>query len=345
VAKLVLHIGTHKTATTTLQDTFWANSALLARHGVIYPQLSAITGHHGLVPNWAAMPPVYAYPEGGMGALQRLVRDHADSDATVFLSSEEFSRASALDGMAGMRGALNAFERVEVVCTLRTQWQFLQSVYLELSKKTSPPRPPKLVDPVIETGMFQRLWVDYNGLLDQLETVFAPDEITFFDFDTIRKADGGVLGAFLRHLGCSLATSDLTPINEEGASNVSPLSLAGWAANILAEPQIAPDWLVDLATRAIHAEYGGNVRPCLFTRDEFTRLARHFTARNAALETRRAPHQPGFALTPASAEGLTLFRHEISSACWVLITRTMVKDRIAAEQKVARKPAKVRKAV
>jgi hypothetical protein len=344
VAKLVLHIGTHKTATTTIQDTFWANAPLMAEHGLIYPQLSAITGHHGLVPNWSHMPPVYAYPEGPAGALQRLVRDHADSDATVFLSSEEFSRASALDGLAGMRRILEPFERIEIVCTLRIQWQFLQSVYLELGKKTSPPRPPKLVDPVIETGMFQKLWVDYNGLLDQLEAVFAPDEITFFDFDTIRKADGGVLGTFLRHLGCPLTTSDLAPVNE-GASNVSPLSLAGWAANILAEPQIAPDWLVDLATTAIHAEYGARVRPCLFTRDEFTRLARHFTARNAALEARRARHQPGFALTPASAEGLTLFRHEISSACWVLITRAMVKDRIAAEQKVARKPVKVRKAV
>ena len=68
---------------------------------------------------------------------------------------------------AAVRTALAPFDEIEVLCMLRPQWQFLQSIYLELSKHTSPARPPKLVDPVMESGMFEGLWIDYNKLLKQ----------------------------------------------------------------------------------------------------------------------------------------------------------------------------------
>ncbi|MDW3117932.1 MAG: hypothetical protein R8G60_09260 [Roseovarius pacificus] len=144
MAKIVLHIGTHKTATTTLQDTFHHNADLLAQHGLIYPRLGKATGHHGLIYDWAHLPPFYKPEHGSRAVLRDLADRYASGPGTVFLSSEEFSRCD--DGqtdLAAIRRLLDAFESFEVICTLRTQWQFMQSVYLEIAKKQTPPRPPR----------------------------------------------------------------------------------------------------------------------------------------------------------------------------------------------------------
>ena len=44
MARIVLHIGTHKTATTTIQNVFHRNATLLAQHGIVYPRLGTATG-------------------------------------------------------------------------------------------------------------------------------------------------------------------------------------------------------------------------------------------------------------------------------------------------------------
>jgi hypothetical protein len=325
VSKVILHIGTHKTATTTLQDMFWENSALLEEHGVIYPRLNQHTGHHGLVLNWEGRPQVYELPKGSMGTLAELAETYAGTDKTLFLSSEEFSRDRSLTRMEDIRDVLSAFDEIEVICVLRTQWQFLQSAYLEVSKKRIPVRPPELVKPIIESNIFEGLWVDYHIILDRLEEAFAPEQITFFDFDTVRTSEGGIIGAMLRHMGCDLTADQLSKVNE-GASNVSPLSLASWASNVLSEPYVAPGWLVLMATEAMKAEFGEKVKPCLFTREEFHELRAHYDARNEELRQRRAPYQPDFKMTEASTAGLTLFRNEIPSSFWVRMGRRMMHE-------------------
>jgi hypothetical protein len=323
VSKVILHIGTHKTATTTIQDMFWTNADLLAEQGVIYPRLPNYTGHHGMVVNWPGMPKFYALEQGSLEALRAVAEAHADSDRTVFLSSEEFSRSNPLSSLSEVREALSGFDEIEVICVLRTQWQFLQSIYLEVSKSRVPPRPPEFVLPVIESGICEGLWIDYNRLLDALEQVFAPGEIRLYDFDQCRKAEGGILGVMLRHLGLDIAPDQMEVVNE-GVSNVSPLSLASWSANILSEPRVAKRELIEQATEALKAEFGAGVKPCLFTREEFRALKEHFDASNDRLAERRAAVQPGFALSEASRDGLSLFRNELPSAYWVRMCRRLV---------------------
>lgn len=328
MSKVVIHIGTHKTATTTIQDTFWKNSRFLAKHGLVYPRISRkVTGHHGLVLNWPHMPKPYQLKNGARAALTAISNKYAKTDATVFLSSEEFSRrpAESANELAEMRELLGAFDEIEVICVLRTQWQFLQSVYMEMSKRGVPPRPPKLVDPVIEQGLFHGLWVDYNLLLNLLETTFAPEEITLLDYKACCQSEGGILGHFLRHLGVNLTSEELELTNH-GASNVSPLSLAGWAANILSEPRVASPKLVHRIETIMRHDFGEDVQPCIFTREEFNRLSTHFDAKNKTLQDRRAAVQPSFAITQISADELTLFRGDINYTIWVKLCRSLIAD-------------------
>jgi hypothetical protein len=323
VAKVVLHIGTHKTATTTIQDMFWLNSPLLAEHGLIYPRLNEFTGHHGLVLNWKEMPKPYQLEGGSLAALEDIAQQYGEGDHTVFLSSEEFSRIGSLRELGRVREALSRFDQIEVICVLRTQWQFLQSVYLEVSKSRVPLRPPELVLPVIKSGTLEGLWVDYNNTLDALEKNFTPAEITLLNHTTCSKAEDGVLGVLLRHLGVNLDPAALEVVNA-GASNVSPPSLASWAANILAEPKVAPRWLVDKMVETMRLEFGADLTPCLFTREEFVSLREHFDERNTVLKRRRVLFQPDFAISPSDSTGLHPFRNEVPGSFWLRASRRLV---------------------
>lgn len=331
MSKVVIHIGTHKTATTTIQNVFWNNHEMLARHDLIYPRISGrVPGHHGLVFYWQYMPAPYKLPKGGRAKLKEIADTYGNKDVTVFLSSEEFSRVGAgtqlENSFIELRELLSAFDEIEVICVLRTQWQFLQSAYMEVSRKQSPQRPPALVIPVIESGAFHGLWVDYNPLLTKLEEAFEPHEITLLDFDVCRRSEGGILGCLLRHLGANIKTDDLR-MQHGTVWNSSSLSLAGWAANILSEPGVAPPHLIHRVEKVLRAEFGEDVCPCLFTRDEFNRLSKHFDVKNKTLQARRASVQPDFAITPPSTDGITLFRNEIGNIFWINLCRDFLKNR------------------
>lgn len=318
MAEVVIHIGTHKTGTTTIQDTFWHNAERLAQHGIAYPQLSRITGHHGLVCDWVRLPPAFQLPEGSRAQLRRLARDHVDSDATLFLSSEEFSRSepgNCVD-LAELRSFFAGFDRVRVLCVLRTQWEFLQSVYLEVSKVGNPPKPETFVQSAIETGMVQGLWADYTGLLDRLEAAFAPQDITLLDYRQASAGEGGLIGAMLAALGSDLRAEALEPVNG-GFSNSSPMPLASYMANSLAAPRRASRGLVEMAQRVLQRTNGDiPIRSSIFVRQEFDALAAHFEACNARLAQRRAEVQPGFHLAAADPSDITHFRDSLRAFTW-----------------------------
>jgi hypothetical protein len=322
VSKVVLHIGTHKTATTTVQDMFWTNSDLLAQHGLTYPRLlEKKTGHHGLVINWGdKMPKIFRLPQGDLGSLRALAEQYAGQDTTLFLSSEEFSRDRCIKDARVLREALEPFDEIEVICVLRPQWQFLQSIYVEVSLGRSPARPGKVVEQAIETSLHEGLWVDYNRLLERLEAAFDPDQITLMSFDNCRHHTGGIVGSFLTHLGIDLEPAQLQVVNN-GASNVSPMSLASYAASLIAEPKHPPMWLVEKVAHALRQEYGAGVKPCLFTRAEFVTLKEHFDALNRILVQHPVAQRTGFALDPFEPQGINLFREDLSIAFWVRLAR------------------------
>ncbi|MBN2630417.1 MAG: hypothetical protein JXR75_07745 [Rhodobacteraceae bacterium] len=327
MARVVLHIGTHKTATTTIQDMFAHNAALLAEHGLIYPMLGPATGHHGLVMDWNPLPDIYALPGGATAALAQISAEYSSGDKTVFLSSEEFSRLNRgmkIDFVA-VRKALAGFDQIEVVCVLREQWQFIQSIYLEIAKSHSPPSLSQVLEAVLGRDMAMGLSTDYNQLYDHLLTGFSPEEITFMDFDRSIRAPGGIVGAMLSHLGSDLPVEALSLVNG-GVSNPSPKPLASWAASIVSEPIIAPPWLVTAVTGAFDTQFGPDSRSRIWTREECRALQDYAERCNSRLEDRLAPWQPGFAVTrsplpTAENPGTDIFREDVPANFWLRCSR------------------------
>lgn len=323
MAKVILHIGTHKTATTTIQNTFAGNRALLARHGLDYPDLGRISGHHGLVMKWLYLPEVFAIAGGPEAAWTRIAA-MAREGRTVFLSSEEFSRGLPLPriDLAELRRYLAPFAEIQVVCTLRDQLSFLQSVYLEVSKKSAPPPWANFFANSLASGFGAGLFLDYSALDDHLRSAFARDEIRYVDFTAARAAPGGMLGTFLALAGTGLAPEALKPV-DGGKANVSPDPLAVWAANQIAAPYPAGETLIALAAAALAEELAPDQRSTIYTRAEEMRLLAHFAPLNARFTERIAASQPGFALTAPPAAGRRLYRDEIGPGFWLRIARRL----------------------
>lgn len=325
MADVVLHVGTHKTGTTALQDTFCALKEELAEEGLIYPQFSErVTGHHGLCVDWIPLPKPYHLNGSSADGFRDLARRYAEKPGTLFLSSEEFSRAnpeSSVD-LATVRALLSDFERIRVICTLRPPWQFLQSIYAEWAKGKRPLDLAEMVAAVLRTSMVDGLWIDYARLLDRLEAVFAPEEIVLVDYATAAAAPGRVPAYVLRLLGFEAAADEIAEVGVAG-SNVSPPALSVWAAHAITQPKFPPRAMVDIATQTLSAYFDAPRYPSLFSRGELQRIEAHLAPGLAALETRRQPYQPGWRLTGPTPADVDLTRDQVEGRFWLHLARTL----------------------
>lgn len=307
-----------------IQNRLHMGRADLARAGVIYPDLGRHTGHHGYLTDWIALPPAYRTPEGGQAGLQTLADTWRDTEATLFLSSEEFSRAGGRGGQVDFPAIKRIFAGFDIrlVCVLRNQWQFLQSVYLEISQTTPPPPPGDIAATALRTGQVDGLWCDYLNLYDGLCRHFDPKDIRLIDYGTASASTGGVLTAVLRQ---AMPQHDLPVMDQIGTNrhNPSPKPVPVWAAHVVAG---GPSPGIDLhmaAQEAYDIEYGPDRRGCLFTRDEIARLADHFGPSNDRLSNRVRGIQPGWHLAPQPVPDTTLHREDITPAYWIRLARRL----------------------
>lgn len=140
--RIFLHIGTHKTATTTIQAGCIENHASLLESGWLYPATGIflyghhniawefLTDHHPLSWNqieaWAQFRPKL----GGMNDL--LAEINASPAQNVILSSENFDQFPT-QCIHSLRDSLTDYQ-VEIVVFLREQGAFLQSAWAQFVK-------------------------------------------------------------------------------------------------------------------------------------------------------------------------------------------------------------------
>jgi hypothetical protein len=315
MARIVLHVGTHKTATTTLQNTLGANRARLAERGIVYPKIRPGNAHHSLATQWIELPDTYRNPAPAAELWREVAAMARDPDATVILSSEEFSRwrPKAVD-FAELARLVAAFDERLVVCTLRNQLAYLQSIYLQVSREWSHLPFEAFIGTALRDRHATGVSLDYGALYDRLLAGFAPSEIRFLCYETATRHQGGVVGAFLAAAG--LAADDLVPL-AAGDSNVSPEPLAAWAANQIVSKPPTPDRLIAHARAAFAETFGGTAKSTLYSRDEAKRLAASFAPLNAAFEARYRAVDPDFALAPLSLAPDLVYRGQLATPFWI----------------------------
>jgi hypothetical protein len=201
---LHFHIGSHKTATTTLQNALAANEDLLAGAGLLYPKSGRyFTGHHPLALQLRD-PALRDQPLETLGDWPALLREIQASPADhVLLSSENFEWLQDLSRLQG----LSRHYRVRVLFYMRSPAGYLESFYNQLVKdlKTRESRP--LESYICEHGLF---FLDNDRLLRRWSETFGAQALQVRLYDRSGSAET-LVSRFLSALGCQSQPRLLLP--------------------------------------------------------------------------------------------------------------------------------------
>ncbi|KAA1426301.1 hypothetical protein [Nocardioides antri] len=216
--EVVLHIGSDKTGTTSLQQLLRRNRRELAGRGILYPRAPGPVRHAGLG--------LYARPDhallesrdwlrGGYPApdvfrrrlRRRLVREVATwAPARVVLSDESLARM-APDSITRLRGLIDALGGpVRVVVYLRRQDDHLVSRYQQAVKVGE-------VLPLAAWALrdFSSMY-DFAALLRNWQGALGPREIVVRPFERARFSQGSLEQDFLDATGMDVRLADLRPV-------------------------------------------------------------------------------------------------------------------------------------
>jgi hypothetical protein len=307
----VLHIGTHKTGTTALQRTFGAARLSLRAHGIVYPCLQLREpGHHILVGPWIDRR--HDRPTT-VRLWRRLAESHAGGKSTLVISSEEFSRArpQSVD-FTELAGFVAGFGRRTIVCYLRNQASYIQSIYLQVRKRGRTLNFDRFVAACIAERFAGGMHLDYGALFARVRAGFGPEEVRFLSYEESSGHPDGITGHFLATIG---STAARPPAQR---SNVSPSPLAFWAALRFATERGRPGppgtGLLEAAEQAVADMVGPGVRTTLFTRTQLGRLHDLYEPLNRAAENLVGDTGFPLRIAPVALGGPLVTRDEIDIA-------------------------------
>ena len=181
---LLLHVGTHKTGTTALQEMLIHNRDGFAAHGITIPETGRVyhtpeiysPGHHGIAWDIASANPA--------GLLAQLIDElHAGGARTAIISSEEFHPLHhRSEAFPALRAALeSAGFRTIVVLYLRAQARYAESLFQQHLRDRRNPSFAEHIAELLDRGRMEiedlRFEFFYSTLLDSLARSFGPENI------------------------------------------------------------------------------------------------------------------------------------------------------------------------
>jgi hypothetical protein len=180
-----LHVGTHKTGTTSIQRFCAQNDAALAAAGLLYPRTARLQpespGHHNVAfelsgdARFAPSRPKLADVVTEIAAQRPL---------QACLSSEAFEYLHVMpERLAQLRAAFEAIGYdTAVILYLRSQADYIESLYAELVKHGLRARFAPFLTQILRDGVFRfaDVWTyrfDYSMLVDAFADVFGADAL------------------------------------------------------------------------------------------------------------------------------------------------------------------------
>jgi hypothetical protein len=199
--RLVLHIGTHKTGSTTLQHLCWRNRDQLLKSGWLYPSNGRPKhgfrpGHHylsfGLAEGSAAQRPDWAKQittDDIVDEWKKLMEEISGyPDKNIVLSSEAIGICKE-NAIRIIKDFTSDFT-VTVVIYLRNPLSYLISSYKQRVKKTGYTGNFREYAEKIISGGF------YSGILERWSAVFGKDNINIRLYDKVCNSSGLVYDFF-----------------------------------------------------------------------------------------------------------------------------------------------------
>ena len=219
----ILHIGTEKTGTTTLQAFLKQNRAVLGQNGFHPPEFAGKINHTGLTA-YASDDAVHddlridlgIYDAEGLARFRHAFEADAEAEIArrrdrVFVFSNEHcsSRLTTPEKIARLRDFLGRhFERVTVTVYLRRQDQVAVSLYSTLLKFGGD-RWEILPDPLVRSSYW-----DYDRLLALWADAFGAENVVPRIFDRAELFGGSVVSDFVRQWELGQGFAEVRDTNE-----------------------------------------------------------------------------------------------------------------------------------
>ncbi|MYM63412.1 hypothetical protein [Pseudomaricurvus sp. HS19] len=210
--KIYLHIGTHKTGSTSLQRWLLEHEPLLQDNGYSFYHGQHIRNNHVEL-YLAAMR--YDRDSFGKQSMDGVIFDEDYTNSTssrvkrfleesecqkVLLSTEGLSLLRHQDEIKRLRQILGTnYESATVIVALRNRADYLNSYRLQLKKKKGR-KPSK--DYWSALYVEDDTWLtDYDSLLKVYEDEFGKDNIHIIDYDEQMRCRNNIIPAFLEAIG------------------------------------------------------------------------------------------------------------------------------------------------
>ena len=183
--RLLLHIGTHKTGTSALQESLNSHRALLLQRGIHYPDTSR--------PPWPHLPKHCSTFHAAVSddpALQADERDWLLAQArrpgvhTLLISEEGLSEPD--ERLPRFFQPLQAHLDIEVLCSLRRQDLFVEALYNQFTRERE--RREGRAPLVFARAASVRARLDYHALLSRWAA--AGCRVHAADFEALRAGPG-----------------------------------------------------------------------------------------------------------------------------------------------------------
>ncbi|WP_238367970.1 hypothetical protein [Mesobacterium pallidum] len=202
--KLVLHIGTEKTATTSIQDFVYANRAPLAEHGVQLADGLGVPNNQKIaayfqnqIDDYMKDRRIYtmhekdAYFDGFDDEMRREFAALLEKGSTVFITSELLhSRLNDQDSIDSLAAFLRSiFDEIKVLCYIREQSALATSFYSTTVKAGNTDDFDTFLAPIGPDAHYY----NYEQFLAKWEHAFGIDALRVKIFDRDRLYDGNIL--------------------------------------------------------------------------------------------------------------------------------------------------------
>jgi hypothetical protein len=224
--KCFLHIGTEKTATTTIQNFFDANRKILLEQGYIYTKSAGITNHSDLAvaaynsdtrDELTSQYGIYTSDEFEAFRLNTIlshktkIHDIQNKNSTIIFSSEHFhSRLNSLDEIERLKTILYSIgvTRISVIVYLRRPADIANSMYSTAIKAgyvmDSPPLPG---------SPYWDNVCNHKNTIQKFSTVFGMQSIIPRIFDKHSLVNECILDDILSVIGIAKSSQLENPVN------------------------------------------------------------------------------------------------------------------------------------
>jgi hypothetical protein len=200
---VILHIGTGKTGTSTIQDYLYRNRQCLARkHDLDYASMGlrrtnhfgeVITAHYG-VAEW-----IVRQDEETLLKLRKSIENSLCS--TVLFSCETFYHIFVGQALKTLQQVLQGFH-VTVICYVRRQDLYMESAYRQQVKVGEFKMPfPQFLNIHTDPAKLEKVHANYYRILRPWEEMFGRDALLIRPFDKKSLRKGDLLEDFLHLCG------------------------------------------------------------------------------------------------------------------------------------------------